>query len=109
MKKLLLVGVVGLSALVGGCASVVPMHGPNGKPALAVECSGKFSNWNYCYKKLSEECGSKGYQLVTRDNEQHMSGGSYASASGGLMGFSGSGGSAYGTSNTRTLMAQCNE
>lgn len=67
MKALFVVaGLIGLSA----CATVHQTFGPDGKPALALNCSGTARGWDKCQAAAGERCGAAGYHVVDRSDEE---------------------------------------
>jgi len=73
---------VGLTALLPGCStnSSDLVHLPDGQSGFAINCSGagSGSNWGECYQKAGDACGSSGYDIVSKDNDDG------AAAGGGL-------------------------
>lgn len=67
MKKLLLVGVVGLSALLGGCVSSEQMPLPDGSVGFLIECNGTMNNMASCYKEAAKLCPN-GFQSAIAEN-----------------------------------------
>tara|TARA_B110000858_G_C17592596_1_gene376380 strand:+ start:346 stop:651 length:306 start_codon:yes stop_codon:yes gene_type:complete len=63
--------------LIGGCASAKQTYSSDGEIAHSLNCSGTARNWGMCYAKAGEICGSKGYDVLTKEGEQ----GGVASAS----------------------------
>lgn len=54
---------------VAGCASVTPTYGPNGRPAFALNCSGLARSWNRCLEAAGEQCGKRGYRVVSANGD----------------------------------------
>ena len=84
-------------ALLAGCASTSRIHTADGKVGYSINCSGTARSWNQCYAKAGELCGSRGYNILTRDAEQ----GAFVSAN--SMSMVGS------TTATRTMVVACKD
>jgi hypothetical protein len=72
-----LMGAVGLA----GCASsntTSLINLPNGQTGFAVNCSGADagSSWASCYVQAGKVCGATGYDIVSKDDESGVTGGS---------------------------------
>ena len=59
-----------LLLILGGCATSSPTYGPDGKQAHSINCSGAARNWGMCLEKAGELCGSRGYSVVERSDQQ---------------------------------------
>jgi len=66
MRYSLLILLLSLTA----CASASKTYAPDGREAYNLNCSGTARNWGMCNQKAGELCGSKGYDVVTRNGEQ---------------------------------------
>lgn len=56
------------------------MYGPDGKEIAAIECNGTLLSPSACFKKASEVCGARGYQVLGKDGEAIPTGTGYAQA-----------------------------
>ena len=45
--------------LLSGCASASKTHGPDGKEAFFINCSGLARTWGMCYEKAGDLCGPR--------------------------------------------------
>jgi hypothetical protein len=59
-----LLWIVGTLLCLPGCVDVVTTTGPDGKPALVIDCDGESQ---FCFDKAAELCPG-GYYLVNRKN-----------------------------------------
>ncbi|MGI4861899.1 MAG: hypothetical protein ACRYHA_34215 [Janthinobacterium lividum] len=80
----------------GGCATATKTFGADGKPVIALDCSGTKQSWNACLTLAGRECGTAGYTIDEKGGAQD------AVANGG-----------YGTyfantANKRTMVVECN-
>ena len=69
MRILLIVGAI----LLSGCASSTQTYSEDGRIAYSLNCSGTARNWGMCYEKAGELCGTKGYDVLTRNGEKGAS------------------------------------
>jgi predicted alpha/beta hydrolase len=54
-----------LAVAVAGCSSTVAtIHGPDGRLAQSITCSGSDNSWADCYKRASDICKSAGYDIL---------------------------------------------
>jgi hypothetical protein len=102
-------GIALLSLLLCGCAISKPMYMPDGKQGYSISCDGSMNSIGKCFEKAGELCGSRGYNIVTKEGEivpygyagggfnanQYAANGAYVSQSGAFV--------------NRTLMVQCRE
>lgn len=58
------IAVFAAAALLAGCATAVPVNGPNGRPALSVHCG---INATRCYEKAGQMCPA-GYTFLDQAN-----------------------------------------
>lgn len=61
------------TCIAAGCASnAIPVstHGPDGKAAIALDCSGEVRNWNHCLQAAGDACKARGYAVLDR-SDQH--------------------------------------
>jgi hypothetical protein len=68
-------------AALAGCASsntTSLINLPNGQSGFAVNCSGAdaSSSWASCYVQAGKVCGATGYDIVSKDDESGVTGGS---------------------------------
>ena len=47
----------------------VPSPGPGDKSAIALDCSGLLHGWNNCMLTASNTCGSRGYTILDRSDQ----------------------------------------
>jgi hypothetical protein len=63
----------GFTIVVAGCStnSSDLVHLPDGQSGFAINCSGagSGSNWGECYQKAGDACGARGYDIVSKDND----------------------------------------
>ena len=52
--------------VLAGCATASKTHGPDGREAYAINCSGAALNWGMCYSKAGALCGSRGYEVINQ-------------------------------------------
>jgi hypothetical protein len=52
-----------------GCASISETYTPDGRKALALNCSGTARGWDKCLKAAGDNCGDKGYDVIDRSSE----------------------------------------
>ncbi|HXD38157.1 MAG TPA: hypothetical protein VN624_15990 [Rhodanobacter sp.] len=57
------------AAGLAGCATATPTYGPDGRPAYTIECGGSSANWNMCFQKAGELCGTSGYDVIARNGD----------------------------------------
>jgi len=55
--------------VLAGCATASKTHGPDGREAYAINCSGAALNWGMCYSKAGALCGSRGYEVINQDDD----------------------------------------
>jgi hypothetical protein len=63
---------IALACVVAGCAQNVipePTPGPDDKAAIALDCSGLLQGWNQCLLTASNTCGSRGYTILDRSDQ----------------------------------------
>jgi hypothetical protein len=100
MRKLLVaVFIVSLT----GCASVSKTYDQNGDISYGLNCSGSARGWDKCYSKAGELCGSKGYKIFTKDQEQ------FAYESSHSDGYTGNSSSFGSVSGERSMLVTCNK
>jgi hypothetical protein len=64
MNKLLIFSVL---IILAGCATTTKMYGPDGKEMTAISCDGSAVSPSVCFKKASDLCGAKGYDILASD------------------------------------------
>ncbi len=67
MRKLLLLAI---SFIVSACATVDKTYGPNGEESYAITCSGTAQDWGSCLSKAGEICGSRGYNIISKNGDK---------------------------------------
>jgi len=63
---------IALACAVAGCAqNVIPEPTPiaDDKSAIALDCSGLLQGWNSCLLTASNTCGSRGYTILDRSDQ----------------------------------------
>jgi len=63
---------IALACVVAGCAQdVIPEPTPsaNDKSAIELDCSGLLQGWNQCLLTASNTCGSRGYTILGRSDQ----------------------------------------
>ena len=74
--------------LIGGCVTAKQTYSSDGEIAYSLNCSGATNNWGKCNEKAGEICGSKGYDVLTKEEEQGViASASSAAAYGGSLHF----------------------
>lgn len=101
MRVNALILILGSAAAISGCASASKTYMPNGRDGYSINCSGAARNWGMCYEKAGEICGTKGYEVLRKDE------GRGAIASMNSSGYSSSGFA--GTTHARSMLIQCRE
>jgi len=86
-------------ATLTGCAVAKPTYLPDGRQGVSISCDGQAQGMAACYEKAGELCGSRGYDIVNREQQSSPTG----SASVGRYGAFGS----YGSVETRSIMIVC--
>ncbi|CAD6509459.1 hypothetical protein [Paraburkholderia metrosideri] len=81
VRRATLPAVVLMGAGLAGCASsntTSLINLPNGQTGFAVNCSGAdaASSWASCYVQAGKVCGATGYDIVSKDDESGVTGGS---------------------------------
>ncbi len=74
MKKVIYFAtMVAVIFVLAGCATSSETYTADGKPAHSINCSGSALNWGLCYEKAGNLCGSKGYEVLEKSDEQGVS------------------------------------
>ena len=63
---------IALACAVAGCAQNVilePTPIADDKSAIALDCSGLLQGWNNCLLTASNTCGSRGYTILDRSDQ----------------------------------------
>jgi hypothetical protein len=66
---------IALACAVAGCAQNAipeirePMPQPDDKAGIALDCSGLLKGWNQCLLTASNTCGSRGYTILDRSDQ----------------------------------------
>lgn len=55
-----------------GCATVTKTYTSNGEPGYSLNCSGSARGWDNCFSAAGDLCGSRGYKIIDRTNEEIM-------------------------------------
>ncbi len=63
------IGIIVIAGFLAGCATAKTTYLPDGRPGMAIDCSGSALSWDYCYRKAGEICGSLGYDVVAQNGE----------------------------------------
>lgn len=56
-------------ALLAGCATARQTYTQDGRPGHTIECGGTMNSWDSCYQKAGELCGSRGYDVQSKDGD----------------------------------------
>lgn len=64
-KTVLVLGVI----ILGGCATSIQTYLPDGTTGYHIKCDGAALNMGDCFQKAGELCGTKGYELLTREGD----------------------------------------
>ena len=64
MSKLLVV--MGIAALIAGCAALEPGDDVFGPDVHRIDCSGKLVNINHCHAYARDICGEAGYVVLSQ-------------------------------------------
>ena len=51
------------------CATVSQTYTPNGEKGYTLNCSGTARGWDKCLKAAGDLCGSNGYNILDRSDE----------------------------------------
>lgn len=55
-----------LALALTSCATSKAVYTPDGKQGHALQCGGTAMTWNDCQEKAGQICGSKGYEVLDR-------------------------------------------
>jgi hypothetical protein len=80
-----------------GCAGASLTHGPSGRQAVSLNCSGWARNWGMCLERAGEICGARGYTVVNQSGDRP-----------GYVGGWGTSGGSIAPVITRTMLVECN-
>ncbi len=81
MRVLLILFII---TLLFACTIASRTYVPSGEEGYSITCSGSLQTWGNCFEKAGELCGSKGYEVITKSDEQGaVIGGSKSSFFGG--------------------------
>jgi hypothetical protein len=69
-KNIVGVLVIGFAISVAGCSSVKSISLPDGRSGFLIQCGGTMNSWATCVEKVSEICGSQGYEIVSKNEEE---------------------------------------
>lgn len=58
------------AVLLAGCAMQKNVYLPDGRRGYSISCSGGALNWEMCYAKAGEICQAKGYEVISKSDEQ---------------------------------------
>lgn len=58
--------------LLSGCATSSKTYAPDGTEAFSINCSGAGGNWGMCYEKAGDLCGTKGYEILSKDGDDGL-------------------------------------
>jgi hypothetical protein len=61
-------------AIASGCASSKPLYLPDGRQGHSIKCDGAALNWGLCYEKASELCQARGYDIVSKEGQESITG-----------------------------------
>ncbi|HVZ36442.1 MAG TPA: hypothetical protein VG963_28630 [Polyangiaceae bacterium] len=81
--------------MLAGCATRTETYLPDGTKGYTLNCSGAALTWNACLERAGKTCGSRGYEILDRREENG------ASVGGSQFGVFG------GTTVTRTMVVKC--
>lgn len=81
--------------VISGCTTASKTYAPDGREAYSINCSGKALTWGMCFEKAGNLCGSRGYDVMTRDDENNWS---YVSSQNNSFG---------GSSSRRSMLVVC--
>lgn len=62
---------ISLIVVLSGCTTASKTYAPDGREAYSINCSGTAFTWGSCFEKAGSICGSRGYDLLTRDAENN--------------------------------------
>ena len=88
-----------VALLLAGCASATKTYTQDGKEGFVLNCSGTARNWGMCMEKAGELCGTRGYEVLSRDGEQGFLAGGSASGNSASVGAS--------SLHYRTMVVRC--
>lgn len=106
---LLRIVVIGLLAVLIGCATSQEIYLPDGSKGHNISCDGSANSMGNCFQKAGELCGSKGYYIVNREGQAIPFGSSVGSASVGPGGGSAGYVTQTGMMVTRSLFIKCKD
>lgn len=72
MRQKLRIFLIGIF-LISGCATANEVYTPDGQKGYSINCSGKALTWGMCYEKAGELCGTRGYEIIFKSDEQGAS------------------------------------
>jgi hypothetical protein len=75
MRLPIQIAVASIAIALAGCASTYETYTPDGRKALALNCSGTARGWDKCLKAAGDNCGDKGYDIIERTSEDLSSSG----------------------------------
>lgn len=55
--------------ILSGCAVSSRTYTAEGKEGFSINCSGALLNWGLCEEKAGSICGSKGYDILSKNGE----------------------------------------
>ena len=88
-----------LAIILTGCATVRETHAPDGRKAIALNCSGTARGWDKCFIAAGDRCGSAGFDVISANSEP---------VSGAFVSSYGKNVSGYATSTSeRTMVVSC--
>lgn len=90
-----------------GCAISKETYLPDGTKGHSISCDGAAVGINTCFEKAGDLCGSRGYDLLSREGQIIPMGVSSSNISGGNAGFQGQSFISYGAFNTKSIMIGC--
>lgn len=82
-----------------GCAMSKKTYLSDGSEGHSISCDGSAVGINVCFEKAGEICGSKGYDLISREGQVIPFGTGSANNQGAFV--------TYGAFNTKSIMIRC--
>lgn len=96
-----------LAFALAGCAIAKETYLPDGTKGHSISCDGSAVGINVCFEKAGDLCGSRGYDLLSREGQIIPMGVGGSSVSGNAAGFQGQSFVSYGSFNTKSIMIRC--
>ncbi|WP_166837472.1 hypothetical protein [Rheinheimera pleomorphica] len=90
-----------LTVALTGCATSKATYLPDGSQGHSISCDGAAVGISVCFEKAGQICGSKGYDLISREGQVIPFGTASANNQGAFI--------SYGAFNTKSIMIRCKQ